>query len=171
MLHTARRMLLACSPYLWDCPCPLIQSNFTLVIKKHHLIHHIMKKNIIAAALMTCFMYAGSHAQSYTSSTPSSHKVLVDNEKITATEVTFLPGQKTDTHTHPAHFIYALTDGSLTVYHENGKTDQYDLKTGDSAYIGPEGPHATINTGKMPVKLLLVEFKDDPYMPDGKMKK
>ena len=130
-----------------------------------------MKKNIIITALLICLTYGISHAQDFMANTTTSNKILVDNEKITATEVTFLPGKKTDTHTHPAHFIYALTDGSLTVYHENGKTDQYDLKMGDSAYIGPEGPHATVNTGKMPVKLLLVEFKDEPYVPSVKMKK
>ncbi len=130
-----------------------------------------MKKGIITTILLTCFTFGVSHAQEFMSTTTTANKLLVDNEKITATEVTFLPGKKTDTHTHPAHFIYALTDGSLTVYHENGKTEKYDLKMGDSAYIGPEGPHATVNTGKMPMKLLLVEFKHEPYMPSDKMKK
>ncbi len=109
-------------------------------------------------------------AQDFCKTDPSFHKVLVDNEFITATEVTFQPGKKTNMHTHPGAFIYALTDGVLLVTMENGETKTFDLKAGDSAYQGPESPHRTENTGKKPMKLLLLELKDQPYMADKKMK-
>ena len=101
---------------------------------------------------------------------PGMHKVLVDNETITATEVTYGPGQKTNSHTHPAAFLYAFTEGSLFVTNGDGTTETFVLKPGDSAYLAPQGPHVTVNNGKKPVKILLIELKSEPYMADKKMK-
>ena len=98
------------------------------------------------------------------------HKTLVDNDAILATEINFPPGVRTDMHTHPAHFVYALTSGKLVVTWENGESETIELRAGDSAYFEPEGPHTSINPGTDPVKILLVEFKDKPYVP-SKMSK
>ncbi len=112
-----------------------------------------------------------SIAQDFCKTDPSFNKVLVDNEYITATEVTFQPGVKTNMHTHPAAFIYVLTDGVLFIRYADGVTQTFELKAGDSAYQGPEKPHFTENTGTKPAKLLLVELKEHPFIPEGKMKK
>ena len=109
-------------------------------------------------------------AQDFCKTDPSFNKVLVNNEFVTATEVTYEPGVRSHVHTHPGAFIYALTDGVLLVTMATGETKTFDLKAGDSTYQGPEPPHSTINPGKKPVKLLLVELKDQPYMVDKKMK-
>lgn len=128
----------------------------------------IFSVSALLMLLFTCNDLSGQKTGSYD---PSAQKVLVDNDYITAIEVTFEPGKITPLHTHPAHFIYALTGGALLVTMENGETQTFDLKTGDSAYFDPEGPHRTVNNGKQPVKVLLVEFKDKPYVADMKTKK
>lgn len=127
--------------------------------------------SISAVLILMVNSYDLSAQKTGSSYDPSAQKVLVDNDYITAIEVTFEPGKMTPSHTHPAHFVYALAGGTLLVTMENGETKLYTLKTGESAYIDPEGPHRTINNGKEPVKILLVEFKDKPYMADMKTKK
>ncbi len=89
--------------------------------------------------------------------------VLVDTTLLRAMIVTLEPGQKTDVHSHPANFLYALTDGKLIVHYTDSKDETYDLKAGDSGYGDPERPHQTENTGKKTVKFLLVELKEHPY--------
>jgi len=89
--------------------------------------------------------------------------VLVDTTIIRTAEITLAPGQKTEAHTHPAHFIYALSECKLKVYYTDGQTVDYDLKTGDNAFGGPERPHQTQNMGTKPAKFLLVELKEHPY--------
>jgi quercetin dioxygenase-like cupin family protein len=98
---------------------------------------------------------------------------LVDTSFTLVAEVTFMPGQKTDVHTHPAHFVYVLSGGELTVHFSSGKTEKIALKAGEYIFLPPESPHWTENTGKTPMKFLLIEYNDYPYMEmkDMKMKK
>ena len=132
-----------------------------------------MKTFLLSLTAVFMFLFANNNisAQKAGSYDPSAQKVLVDNDYITAVEVTFEPGKMTPMHTHPAHFIYALTSGSLLVTMENGETQTFELKAGDSAYFDPEGPHRTVNNGKQTAKILLVEFKDKPYMAGMKTTK
>jgi len=131
-------------------------------------------KNLLLSSGVTIllfFVMTDLTAQSFVNTDPAFNKVLVDNDKITAIEVTFEPGKKTSVHTHPAHFFYAMTPGKLSITMANGETQAFEMKAGDSGYFPPEGPHSTVNTGKQTVKILLVELKDQPYMPEATMKK
>jgi mannose-6-phosphate isomerase-like protein (cupin superfamily) len=89
--------------------------------------------------------------------------VLADTTFLRAIEVTLNPGEKTDMHTHPANFFYALTEGKLMVHYKDGKNQSYDLKPGFAGVAGPEGPHITENAGQKTVKFLLIEVKEHPY--------
>ncbi len=89
--------------------------------------------------------------------------VLADTTFLRATVVTLQPGEKTDMHTHPAHFFYALTEGKLLVHFKDGSTQTYDMKPGMAVAAGPERPHVTENNGTTTVKFLLVELKEHPY--------
>src|SRR5512133_3779241 len=82
----------------------------------------------------------------------SINKVLADTTFLRAVEVTLAPGQKTDMHSHPAHFYYALTDGKLVVHYKDGKDETYDLKPGSAMASGPERPHVSENGGKSTLK-------------------
>jgi len=96
------------------------------------------------------------------------NKMLVDTTYVRAIEVMLMPGQKTDTHTHPAHFYYALTDGKLKVHYTDGKSEEFMLKAGDCGYSEPERPHMTENTGDKPIRFMYVELKEHPYKATAK---
>ena len=111
-------------------------------------------------------MFAGvssMSAQEFMKTDAKIVKVLADTTYMTAMEVTFPPGYTSNTHTHPAHFVYALTDGTLSVSYTDGTKEEFSMKAGDNFSGAPERPHTTMNTTKMPVKFILVEFKDHPY--------
>ena len=91
------------------------------------------------------------------------HETVVDTTMLRAVVVTIEAGKKTDVHTHPADFFYALTPCKLKVHYSDGKTEDYDIKTGEGGYGDPERPHWTENVGKKTAKFLLVELKEHPY--------
>lgn len=130
-----------------------------------------MRLSIIIAGL---FLFLSSsislRAQDFCKTDPSFSKVLVDTSYLTAMEVTFMPGKKTNMHTHPAHWVYALDAGKLNVTYADGTSETFEVKTGDSMFGAPEKPHTTTNMGNKPLRMLLVELKEHPYMAE-KMKK
>ena len=124
---------------------------------------------ILLTGMICCIGITNLAAQKSTK--PAMKNVLVDTALVTAVVVTLEPGQKTDEHTHPAHYFYALTDCKLHVKYSDGETQDWDVKSGDSGYQDAERPHVTQNNGKSTAKFLLVELKEHPYMyPNKKMK-
>jgi len=73
-------------------------------------------------------------AQELKNVNPKMNHDLADNKILHAAEVTLQPGEKTDMHTHPAHFFYALSEGKLMVHYKDGKDELYEMKPGDSGY-------------------------------------
>jgi uncharacterized RmlC-like cupin family protein len=127
-----------------------------------------MKRSIfINVACIAAFMFVipSVKAQDMKKADANIINVLVDTTIIRSAEITLAPGQKTEAHTHPAHFIYALTECKLKVYFTDGQIVDYNLKPGDNAYGGPERPHQTQNMGTKPAKFILVELKEHPYKP------
>jgi quercetin dioxygenase-like cupin family protein len=125
-----------------------------------------MKKFQIYLATMALFLFitiTGVSAQEFMKTDAKIIKVLSDTTYMTAMEVTFPAGYKTNVHSHPAHFVYALTDGTLSVAYTDGKKEEFSFKAGESFSSVPERPHMTTNAGKTPIKFILVEFKDQPY--------
>ncbi len=112
-----------------------------------------------------------SNAQDFCKTDPSFVKILNDTSYATALEVTFLPGKTTNMHTHPAFYAYVLEGGKLQVNYADGGTEIMELKSGDSLFGTPEKPHNTVNLGTKPVRMLMIEMKDHPYMASAKSKK
>lgn len=102
-------------------------------------------------------------SQDWKNTNPKMNNVLVDTTLLRGTVVTIEPGQKSDTHTHPANFFYALTDGKIIIHYTDGKNETWELKAGDAGFSVPERPHVTENVGSKTVKFLLVELKEHPY--------
>ena len=132
-----------------------------------------MKKVNLFILICLSFIFCGIHTlhgQSNGKMGSMMKKVLVDTTLVTAAEVTMEPGQKTDVHTHPAHFFYALSAGQLTVSYTDGTKEVLDLTPGLNGFSSPERPHSTQNTGKTTVRFLIVELKEHPYKGNDKMK-
>ncbi|MES2240680.1 MAG: cupin domain-containing protein [Bacteroidota bacterium] len=88
---------------------------------------------------------------------------LANSKLIHASEISLKPGEKTILHTHPAHFYYALTDGTIKVHYQDGKDEIFKMKAGESGVSEPERPHTTQNIGPKKLKFLVVELKEHPY--------
>jgi len=119
---------------------------------------------IFAISVVSLLLTHECRAQNIFTTEPEMCKMLGDTTFGTAAEVTFLPGQKGKVHTHAAQFVYAITAGTLAVHYTDGETQTYDIKAGDSFFAPPERPHWTENTGKEPMKFILVEFNEHPYI-------
>ena len=124
-----------------------------------------MKKilSLIATGIFLFVAATTTSAQEWKKTDPKMNHILADTTFLRATEAIIEPGEKSKQHTHPAAFFYALTDCKLRVYYNDGKTEDLDLKAGDSGCAGPERPHMTENTGNKQARFLLVELKEHPY--------
>ena len=118
----------------------------------------------VAGGILIYFLFSFNlNAQDWKNINPKMNNILVDTTLLRVTVVSMEPGQKSDTHSHPAHFFYALTDGKLIIHYTDGKNEAFDLTAGDSGFSIPERPHITENAGTKQVKFLIVELKEHPY--------
>lgn len=121
-------------------------------------------KAIINLAVLTLFLLSVSiFAQDWAKVNPEMNNILTDTTLLRATIATIEPGKKSEFHTHPASFFYALTDAKLIVHYADGQNETFELKAGDSGYGVPERPHQTENAGDKTAKFLLIELKEHPY--------
>lgn len=123
-----------------------------------------MKKALIRTILILVLVSTGLFAQDWAKVNPEMNNIIADTTLLRATIATIEPGAKSEIHTHPASFFYALTDCKLKVYYTDGQTETFDLKAGDAGYGSPEKPHQTENTGTKTAKFLLAELKEHPYI-------
>lgn len=74
--------------------------------------------------------------------------------RITAVTVTMEPGQQTGWHVHQVPMYAQILDGELTV--DYGPDGKRTLKAGDSIVEAFRSRHKGVNTGTVPVKILVV---------------
>ena len=87
---------------------------------------------------------------------PNLYKVLSDSAGIKIEEVTYNPGDSSALHSHTDYAVYAISGGKATFYGKDGSKTESEMKTGTSYVRGAE-VHSVKNTGKTPVKVILVE--------------
>jgi len=92
---------------------------------------------------------------------PDIYKLLFENERVRVMEITFKPGDKIGTHSHPDHMAYLLTDGKLLLSYPDGTTKDLDGKAGEVIWINAE-THAAENVGTTEVKGVVIELKEAP---------
>jgi quercetin dioxygenase-like cupin family protein len=122
-----------------------------------------MKSLIFLLFALLLIYSANITAQDYKNINPKIDQILVDTTLVRAALITLEPGQKTNIHSHPAYFAYALTDGKLLVNYIDKTTETIELKAGESMFSLPERPHETKNIGTKTIKFLIVELKEHPY--------
>lgn len=120
---------------------------------------------LISFAIVLVLFSISSSAQDWAKVDPKMNMILADTTLLRATIAVIEPGQKSNIHTHPASYFYALTDCKLKVYYTDGQTETVEVKAGDSGYGDPEKPHQTENIGDKTAKFLLIELKEHPYVP------
>ena len=100
-----------------------------------------------------------SVAQDKTETWPGvTKKVLVDNEKVNISEVTFAAGAVATWHSHPQYTVYAVTDVKMQVEIKDKEPTVADLKAGQAMY-SPAVTHQTTNVGNKPFTVIVTEIK------------
>jgi len=126
-----------------------------------------MKKSILmvlSAIMLTAMLSVQTaNAQDKKPSWPGvTIKVLVDNDKVNVSEVTFAPGAVADWHSHPQYTAYALTDVKMKVETKGKETTTVELKAGQAIW-SPAVTHQTTNVGNKPFTVIVSEIKEGPH--------
>jgi hypothetical protein len=87
---------------------------------------------------------------------PGLHKMLLDNENVRVYEVSAKAGDKIDTHSHPNHVLYFLTDAKAKTTGSDGKVQDIEAKAGTAAWT-PGTTHVTEFVTA--ARVLVVEIK------------
>ncbi|HEY0762653.1 MAG TPA: hypothetical protein VGD61_09815 [Pyrinomonadaceae bacterium] len=82
----------------------------------------------------------------------------LENPRVRVLEATLKPGDKEQTHSHPAYVIYVIGGGKFRNHATDGTVTDGEFKTGDVIYRDPV-THWAENTGNTTIRLVLVELK------------
>ena len=87
---------------------------------------------------------------------PNLYKLLTDSAGIRIVEATYNPGDSSALHSHADYAVYTISGGKATFYGKDGSKTENEMKSGTTYVRGAE-VHSVKNTGKTPVKVILVE--------------
>ena len=82
----------------------------------------------------------------------------LENSRVRVLEATLKPGDKEQTHSHPAYVIYVIAGGKFRNHAQDGTVTDGEFKTGDVIYREPV-THWAENVGDTTIRLELVELK------------
>jgi beta-alanine degradation protein BauB len=85
------------------------------------------------------------------------YTLKMENDRVRVFNATFEPGEKAVMHHHPDHVVYVLEGGKMKLTSQ-GKTDIFDLKSGDVLFLNTQS-HEAENIGETKLALLVVELK------------
>ena len=92
-------------------------------------------------------------------------KVVLENDRVRVIEISVPPGGSTGMHSHgTAQLVVFLSGASGMQVLADGTQKPMDRKAGEVAWSEPV-THDTKNTGKQPVRTLVIEMKDAPLAP------
>ena len=83
----------------------------------------------------------------------------LDNSRVRVLEATLKPGDKENTHSHPAYVIYVIDGGKVRMHGADGTKVEAEFRTGDVIYREPV-THWAENIGTTTIRLVLVELKN-----------
>jgi len=101
-----------------------------------------------------------AHAQDPVHSDGDKYKPLLDNPCVRVLEYKDRPGDRTQTHRHPAFVLYALAPFKRRLQLPDGKVLAREFNAGDVMW-SPAQTHIGENVGDTPTHALIVETKPD----------
>lgn len=120
---------------------------------------HLLIGALSTAALL---LFTGTAlAQDPVKVAPDNYKVVLENDSVRVFTVNLKAGEKVATHSHPDHIVYATTAGKLKFTHADGKSEEVDVKLGESKWVKAE-THGSENIGTAEFKGVVVELKKAP---------
>lgn len=120
---------------------------------------------MMLSAIMLIVMLSVQTATAQDKQTPwpgVTKKVLLDNDNVNVSEVTFAPGAVADWHAHPQYTVYAMTDLKMQTEIKGKETTIADIKAGQAVW-SPAVTHKTSNVGKAPFTVIVSEIKEMPH--------
>jgi len=90
---------------------------------------------------------------------PRSFEVLQENEQVRIVQDTLVAGETEAMHTHPAGWYYVTMPGTMKVTYADGKTEIWNAKAGEQAWMDAEPAHTSENIGNTTIQYVLVEVK------------
>ncbi len=114
----------------------------------------------VSIALITLLVFAMPvvRAQDMVKVAPKNCKVLLENDRVRVVRVVTKPGEKLETHSHPANVVYALTSGKAKFTSPDGKSEEREIKAGQAIWSDAV-THSTENTGTVESRVLVIELK------------
>ncbi len=91
-------------------------------------------------------------------SLPAPYKHVAENPYATVFEATVVPGGTLPKHTHGDHVVVSLTDATAEVTDQEGRKQTVAFKKDTATFAGLV-THSVVNTGQMPLHLIVVELK------------
>jgi quercetin dioxygenase-like cupin family protein len=95
------------------------------------------------------------------------YKVETENAKVRVLRVHYGPHEKSVMHSHPASVAVFLTDGSVRFTGPDGKTQDVQVKAGQTQYT-PAQVHNPENIGDKPFEVIVIELKGGPKAASAK---
>jgi hypothetical protein len=89
----------------------------------------------------------------------ATQRILLDNDKVQAYELTFKPGEQGANIARPYRVIRALRGGTLLRTYADGKTEKLEWKTGEVRALEASPAYTPTNIGKTTLILYVVAFK------------
>ena len=86
-------------------------------------------------------------------------QVKLDNDKVRVFESTLKPGDQEKMHSHPSSVVYIIEGGKVRNHTPDGKTNEVELKSGDTLYRDPL-THWNENIGTTTIRLIVIELKN-----------
>jgi quercetin dioxygenase-like cupin family protein len=83
----------------------------------------------------------------------------LENARVRVLEATLKPGDKENTHSHPAYVIYVIAGGKVRTHGMDGSVTEAEFKSGDVIYRDAV-KHWAENIGTTTIRLELVELKE-----------
>ena len=83
----------------------------------------------------------------------------LENPRVRVLEATIKPGDKEQTHSHPAYVIYVIAGGKFRNHATDGTVTDGEFKTGDVIFRDSV-THWAENIGATTIRLVLVELKN-----------
>lgn len=118
-------------------------------------------KKLFITLFVIGFALVGKGQSQSGGSAKDTPKVVLENDKVKVTEFDSEPGGDAcgkGQHRHNERLVIAITDASIKMTTEDGKTQNLDLKAGTAFWGGTE-LHSVVNTGKQPARFYAVEVK------------
>ena len=85
-------------------------------------------------------------------------KVLLENDNVRVMQFELAPQETVPWHSHPDHFVYAITDGKLEITEKGKSPIVTEIKAGEAMYMIAT-THMVKNIGENQIKFIVTDLK------------